>query len=64
VTAGAPVVPEPLKDQLKTGGILVIPVGEEVQKMKKITRLSETEFREETLDDFRFVPFLPGTTRN
>jgi protein-L-isoaspartate(D-aspartate) O-methyltransferase len=64
VTAGAPVVPEPLKDQLKTGGILVIPVGEEVQKMKKITRLSETEFREETLDDFRFVPFLPGTARN
>jgi hypothetical protein len=39
-------------------------VGEEVQKMKKITRLSETEFREETLDDFRFVPFLPGTARN
>jgi protein-L-isoaspartate(D-aspartate) O-methyltransferase len=57
-------VPEPLKDQLKTGGILVIPVGEEVQKMKKITRLSETEFCEETLDDFRFVPFLPGTARN
>lgn len=63
VTAGAPVVPEPLKEQLAVGGILVIPVGEEVQYMYKITRLSETEYREEIRDAFRFVPFLEGVQR-
>lgn len=63
VTAGAPVIPEPLKEQLAVGGILVIPVGETVQRMLKITRLSETEFKEERLDDFRFVPFLEGVSR-
>lgn len=60
VTAGAPVVPEPLKAQLAVGGILVIPVGEDVQYMYRITRISATEFREEMLDAFRFVPFLEG----
>ena len=60
VTAGAPVVPEPLKEQLAVGGILVIPVGEDVQYMYQITRLSGTEFKEEILDAFRFVPFLEG----
>jgi len=63
VTAGAPVVPEPLKQQLAIGGILVIPVGEEVQKMLRIKRLSETEYQEDTLDSFRFVPFLEGVNK-
>ncbi|MFN0214969.1 MAG: protein-L-isoaspartate(D-aspartate) O-methyltransferase [Saprospiraceae bacterium] len=63
VTAGAPVVPEPLKDQLSIGGILVIPVGKSVQTMLKIKRLSATEFQEERLDNFRFVPFLEGVNK-
>jgi protein-L-isoaspartate(D-aspartate) O-methyltransferase len=63
VTAGAPIVPEPLKQQLAIGGVMVIPVGEEIQKMKKITRLSESEFKEESLDNFRFVPFLKGVNK-
>ncbi len=63
VTAGAPVVPRPLKEQLAVGGILVIPVGEDVQYMYRITRVSETEFREEMLDAFRFVPFLQGVKK-
>ncbi|HMQ63451.1 MAG TPA: protein-L-isoaspartate O-methyltransferase, partial [Flavilitoribacter sp.] len=60
VTAGAPEIPENLLKQLTIGGMMVIPVGEKVQKMYRITRLSETEFREETFHDFQFVPFLPG----
>ncbi len=61
VTAGAPVVPEALKQQLVTqGGILVIPVGNKTQQMLKITRISETEFTEERLAAFQFVPFLGG----
>jgi protein-L-isoaspartate(D-aspartate) O-methyltransferase len=63
VTAGAPVVPQPLKEQLKIGGILIIPVGDEVQTMVKITRTSETAWQEEMLDNFRFVPFLEGVTK-
>jgi len=61
VTAGAPFVPLPLKEQLKIGGILVIPVGNnDTQAMLKITRLSSHEYAEETLDNFRFVPLLKG----
>jgi protein-L-isoaspartate(D-aspartate) O-methyltransferase len=63
VTAGAPVVPEALKNQLRIGGRLVIPVGEEVQYMYRITRLSDLEYKEEMLDAFRFVPFLEGVQK-
>ncbi len=62
-TAGAPVVPAALQQQLAVGGILVIPVGEEVQYMYKITRQSATDFQELMLDAFRFVPFLPGVVK-
>ncbi len=60
VTAGAPIVPEPLRQQLAVGGRLVIPVGEEVQYMHRITRQSEEAFQDEVFEAFRFVPFLEG----
>jgi len=60
VTAGAPVVPDALKQQLMIGGILVIPVGNEVQQMFKIQRISATEYKETIFETFRFVPFLEG----
>lgn len=63
VTAGAPVVPDALKQQLMIGGILVIPVGTEVQQMFKIQRVSATEYKETTFETFRFVPFLEGTVK-
>lgn len=59
-TAGAPVVPEPLRQQLALGGRLIIPVGENV----RYKRLSEKEYKEEILDAFRFVPFLEGVKKN
>nr|WP_221442728.1 protein-L-isoaspartate(D-aspartate) O-methyltransferase [Aequorivita sp. 609] len=58
VTAGAPFVPNPLLAQLKIGGKLVIPVGENVQIMTVFTRKSETEFVKEEHGEFRFVPLL------
>ena len=61
VTAGATEIPQTLKEQLKIGGIMVIPVGAKVQKMYRITRVSETEYQEEVFGQFRFVPFLKGT---
>ena len=61
VTAGASFVPEPLKQQLRLGGIMVIPVGKsDLQTMKIITRHTETEFSEEDKGGFVFVPLLSG----
>lgn len=62
VTAGAPYIPEELKSQLKIGGRLVIPVGDEKrQEMNVITRISENEFKSEKHGGFVFVPLLKGT---
>lgn len=58
VTAAAPFVPKPLLAQLKVGGRLVIPVGEESQIMTVFTRTSSTEFKKEEFGEFRFVPLL------
>jgi protein-L-isoaspartate(D-aspartate) O-methyltransferase len=59
VTAGAPLVPEVLLKQLKIGGILVIPVGDEKsQKMITVLRVSENDFERFVLDTFRFVPLV------
>lgn len=60
VTAGAPNVPQILLNQLKVSGKLVIPVGEGVQQMKRFTRASESEWKEELFDQFQFVPMLEG----
>lgn len=56
VTAGAPVVPAALTEQLAEGGVLVIPVGDrERQKMLKITKRGD-KLLEEAFDYFAFVP--------
>jgi len=58
VTAGAPVVPTALIDQLNDGGILIIPVGDrERQKMVKIVK-SKGKLVKEEFDYFAFVPLL------
>jgi len=60
VAAGGPAVPESLKEQLKVGGRLVIPVGRDprVQELVRITRISEDEYKREDLADVRFVPLV------
>lgn len=59
VTCGAPYVPKELKDQLKVGGRLVIPVGEgDVQQMMLIQRLSDSDYEETIYGEFKFVPML------
>lgn len=60
VTAAAPKMPTKLLEQLRMGGCLVIPVGEKVQQMKRITKISEREWEEELFETFTFVPMLKG----
>ncbi len=59
VTAGAPKVPEILKQQLKIGGKMIIPVGENnyYQKMQLVKRKSN-EFEITDLGYFAFVPLI------
>ena len=62
ITAGAPVLPEDLLQQLRVGGVLVAPIGpSEKQVMYKVTRNSEDEFEKEKHGTFVFVPMLKGT---
>jgi len=57
VTAGAPSVPKELVQQLKIGGRLVIPVGnEKLQSMLVLTKVEENKVRKEEFDHFSFVP--------
>jgi protein-L-isoaspartate(D-aspartate) O-methyltransferase len=61
VTAAAPRVPEPLKQQLKDGGRLVLPVGEGWQELVVVTRRGD-RFEEKRVLAVRFVP-MTGKVR-
>jgi protein-L-isoaspartate(D-aspartate) O-methyltransferase len=60
VAAGGPQVPEALKQQLKIGGRLVIPIGGDLrsQELVRVTRISADEYRSEDIADVRFVPLI------
>jgi protein-L-isoaspartate(D-aspartate) O-methyltransferase len=61
ITAAAPEVPRKLIEQLKTGGMMVIPLGSgDVQTMKRITKEAGGVLKEEVFDRFSFVPMLGG----
>ena len=61
ITAAAPIVPPKLIQQMKVGGMMVIPVGMgDIQVMKRITKLEGGELKEELFDKFSFVPMLGG----
>jgi protein-L-isoaspartate(D-aspartate) O-methyltransferase len=61
VTAAAPRIPEPLKEQLKDGGRLVIPVGDEYQELIVVTRRGSS-YDERRVLAVRFVP-MTGAVR-
>ncbi len=61
VTAGAPEMPPKLIQQLKPGGIMLIPLGEgKVQQMVRVTKQVDGSIGEETFENFSFVPMLQG----
>ena len=64
VTAGAPTIPQALMAQLKIGGRLVIPLGEENQIMTLLIRKNETQFEKHEFGDCKFVPMLENKIKN
>lgn len=61
ITAGAPKIPEALVGQMKTGGIMVIPMDNaegDGQTMLKVTKLEDGTLKKEEFGDFKFVPML------
>lgn len=61
ITAAAPEIPERLIEQLKPGGMMVLPLGSgEIQQMMRITKLQSGALKEEVFDHFSFVPMLGG----
>ncbi len=60
VAAGGPDIPVSLREQLKVGGRLVIPVGTDprAQELVRVTRVSEGEYEREDIADVRFVPLI------
>ena len=61
ITAAAPYIPEKLIQQLKPGGMMVLPLDEDsMQRMHRITKMSDGSLMEEKFDQFSFVPMLIG----
>jgi len=59
VTAAAESIPQALLQQLKDGGRLLIPVGDDEQQLLKIVRHGD-EFLSRVIEMVRFVPLVPG----
>ena len=61
ITAAAPEIPAKLIDQLRPGGMMVIPLGAgDLQQMMRVTKLASGALKEEVFDHFSFVPMLGG----
>jgi protein-L-isoaspartate(D-aspartate) O-methyltransferase len=61
ITAAAPVIPPNLIDQMKVGGMMVIPVDNgDMQTMKRIIKEEGGSYKTEVYDNFSFVPMLQG----
>jgi protein-L-isoaspartate(D-aspartate) O-methyltransferase len=62
ITAAADQIPEKLLQQLRIGGIIVVPVGERYsQAMMKIIKETDTTYKKTSHGAFVFVPLLRGT---
>jgi protein-L-isoaspartate(D-aspartate) O-methyltransferase len=63
ITAAAPFVPPKLVEQLKIGGIMVVPIGEgRVQTMTRVIKNKDGSVEKQSFNNFSFVPMLKGTS--
>ena len=60
VTAAAKEIPKNLMNQLKVGGRIVIPIGEDNQTMFRFTRIEKSKYKREEFGQFKFVPMVKG----
>lgn len=61
ITAAAPFIPPKLIQQMKPGGLMVVPVDEgDCQRMLRLTKNADGSYSEETFENFSFVPMLTG----
>ncbi|MFL2611331.1 MAG: protein-L-isoaspartate(D-aspartate) O-methyltransferase [Flavobacteriaceae bacterium] len=60
VTAASKEIPKNLMKQLKVGGRMVIPIGEDEQIMIRFTRFEKNRFKREEFGNFKFVPMIKG----
>ena len=62
ITAAAPFIPPKLVEQLKPGGLMVLPLDgdDDVQKMVRIIKHGDGNYSEESFSNFSFVPMLKG----
>lgn len=58
ITCGAPYIPPALVDQLKPGGIMIIPLGEQEQRMIKLVKDADGQVSHEDHGPYQFVPML------
>lgn len=63
LTAAAPEIPQPLKDQMAIGGKLLAPVGRDHQILIMLEKLSEDNFKKEKYLPVRFVPMTGQAER-
>lgn len=64
ITAAAPFIPPKLLEQLKPGGLMVLPVNEgDSQRMIRLTKQEDGTVTEEAFEQFSFVPMLTGKNR-
>jgi protein-L-isoaspartate(D-aspartate) O-methyltransferase len=65
ITAAAPFVPPKLVEQLKPGGLMVLPVDDAsgAQRMLRLTKKEDGGFDEEAFEHFSFVPMLQGKNK-
>lgn len=64
ITCGAPEIPQALIDQMRVGGIMIIPVGEgRDQIMKRVIKISEKEVQVDEFGTFSFVPMLENKAK-
>ena len=66
ITAAAPEIPQALINQLKVGGMMVIPLSENenCQTMLRLTKQEDGSMKREEYGDFRFVPMLKGVVED
>lgn len=67
VTAGAPEIATALVDQLKIGGIIVVPIDNaqgDAQTMQRLTKTENGVLNKEEFGEYKFVPMLKGTAND